>query len=89
MKKFFQKYAKYIPNLIARGIKNFGFVCIGISICALIEIGVFWELIALSVISLAVTVLAYVMVKQTADELKSKLEEIETEGECQYGKGLR
>lgn len=82
MKKFFQKYAKYIPNLIARGIKNFGFIGIGISICALIEIGVYPELVALLILSLTVTALSYAMVKQTSDELKAKLGEIETEGEC-------
>lgn len=82
MKKFFQKYAKYIPNLIARGIKNFGFICIGISIALLIEIGLYWELIALLAMSLTVTALSYLMIKQTSDELKAKLEEVETEGEC-------
>ena len=82
MKKFFQKYAKYIPNLIARGIKNFGFICIGISIAVLIEIGLYWELIALLAMSLTITSLSYLMIKQTSDELKAKLEEVETKGEC-------
>lgn len=82
MKKFFQKYAKYIPNLIARGIKNFGFICIGISIAVLIEIGLYWELIALLAMSLTITSLSYLMIKQASDELKAKLEEVETEGGC-------
>lgn len=55
MKKFFQRFGKRISNLIARAIKNFGYICIGISICALIEIGIYWELIGLAVLSLAVT----------------------------------
>lgn len=79
MKKFFQKFGKRISNLVARGIKNFGYISIGISICALIEIGIYWELIGLSVLSLAVTALSYVMIKKTEEAL-SECEENE-EGE--------
>lgn len=69
MKKFFQKFGKRISNLVARGIKNFGYISIGISICALIEIGIYWELIGLTVLSLAVTALSYVMIKKTEEAL--------------------
>ena len=77
MKKFLQKYSKYIPNLIARGIKNFGFISIGISIAVLIEISLYWELIALLAMSLTITALSYLMIKQTVEQLKDKLEEAE------------
>lgn len=81
MKKFFQKFGKRISNLVARGIKNFGYISIGISICALIEIGTYWELIGLTVLSLAVTALSYVMIKKTEEALNIGCEENE-EGEC-------
>lgn len=64
-------------NLFARGIKNFGFICIGISICALIEVGLYWELIGLSVLSLAITILSYPMIKKTEEQLKNECEEEE------------
>ena len=69
MKKLFQKFGKRISNLVARGIKNFGYICIGISIYALIEIGTEWELIGLAVLSLTVTALSYVMIKKTEEAL--------------------
>jgi len=81
MKKFFQKFGKRISNLVARGIKNFGYISIGISICALIEIGMYWELVGLAVLSLAVTALSYVMIKKTEEALNIGCGENE-EGEC-------
>lgn len=73
--KNFSKFGKRISNFVARCIKNIGYVSIGISVCALIEIGVTQEMVCLAVLSLTITILSYVMVKKTEEALYIECDE--------------
>lgn len=70
----------FLPLVFAVLSKNFGCICIGISIFALVEIGVQWELVFLLVLSVIVCVLSALMVVSEQKRIKHRLHKRECGG---------
>ena len=55
----FSKILRQGFYLFVRAVKSFGYICIGVSVCALIEIGVYWEIVGMLVLAVGIVILSY------------------------------